>query len=423
MRLLLVCVFCLAMAIPARAELTPKEVGIIAMATSTDSRKLAEHYAEARGIPKGQVLLLEGKPSQVISRAVWEDEMRPAVRSWLSEDSRRGRIRCLVTCWDVPLKIDRRAADSDDVVARKEGLSKARANRVEQLGRLITLLDGLGRSEKPQPVVLAADISLKELSGKLDAALKSAQQRIGGLQSEEEKKEGGAKFERLFLAAGGSSALMRMAAGRLKDRQFTTEQNTRLALLQGRLQGLQQGLQALSALPDSDTRDVQILNLIQATNGLVGATQWIDQQLQLLGKNETYSSFDSELSLVLWPEYPLFRWHPNPLHYRFDSIPFKRPTMMVSRLAAPTLELAMGLVDAALAVEKTGLAGKVYIDARGMKFDPQQDKPGSYGQYDESLRDLAERLKKHTKLEVVVNNEAKLFQPGDCPDAALYCGW
>jgi uncharacterized protein (TIGR03790 family) len=65
----------------------------------------------------------------------------------------------------------------------------------------------------------------------------------------------------------------------------------------------------------------------------------------------------------------------------------------------------------------------VYIDARGMPSPTDRAKPGSYAQYDQSLRDLAQRLREHTDLEVVLNNEPELFQPGDCPEAALYCGW
>jgi uncharacterized protein (TIGR03790 family) len=65
----------------------------------------------------------------------------------------------------------------------------------------------------------------------------------------------------------------------------------------------------------------------------------------------------------------------------------------------------------------------VYLDARGIEYRPKIDEHGSYGQYDQSLRDLAELLHAHTKLEVVLDNKAELFPPGGCPDAALYCGW
>jgi uncharacterized protein (TIGR03790 family) len=69
------------------------------------------------------------------------------------------------------------------------------------------------------------------------------------------------------------------------------------------------------------------------------------------------------------------------------------------------------------------MKGKVYLDARGMRYDPKQDPAGSYGQFDQSLRNLAARLQEHTDLEVVLDDKSRLFQPGDCPQASIYCGW
>jgi len=424
MRWFLIWALLFSVAATARAELTPDEVGIIAMATSPESRRLAEHYADARGVPKSQILLLEGKPEVVLDRSQWEQIVRPAIRNWLQQNGLERKIRCLVTSWDVPLKIGRRSPEAPVVVARKRQLMVERKNRVRQLVSLMKLLDSLANEGKP-PVerTLTADASIKDLTAAFDAALKAAQQRLQGLKSQDEKKKASVIFEKLFVAGGGTNALMRLVGRQPDASKRTPEQTARLALLQGRLQGVQHGVQALAALPDSVPRDIQTLNLIQQTNGTIGTIQWIDQQRQLLEKNETYSSFDSELSLLHWPDYPTFRWQPNPLYYKFDNVLGKRPTLMVCRLAAPTIQLAENLVDAAVAVEKTGLSGKVYLDARGMTYDSKSNERGSYGQYDQSIRDLAERLKKHTKLEVILDNEAGLFQPGDCPDAALYCGW
>jgi len=97
--------------------------------------------------------------------------------------------------------------------------------------------------------------------------------------------------------------------------------------------------------------------------------------------------------------------------------------LMVARLEAPTLETTRRLIDDAIRVEKQGLEGKVYLDARGISYDGNKDQQGSYGQYDASIRDLADRLRTHTELDVVVDNKPALFQPGDCPDTAIYCGW
>src|SRR5262249_3984395 len=100
-----------------------------------------------------------------------------------------------------------------------------------------------------------------------------------------------------------------------------------------------------------------------------------------------------------------------------ESVP---KTMIVARLEAPSFERARQLVDAAIAVEREGLSGKFYIDCRGL---PAEMTPGSTGDYDQNLRDLAALVKEHTRVDVVVENTGNLFQPAECPDAALYCGW
>ncbi len=96
---------------------------------------------------------------------------------------------------------------------------------------------------------------------------------------------------------------------------------------------------------------------------------------------------------------------------------------MVSRLEAPTFGLTKQLIDTAIEIERHGLDGGFYIDARGLNAPKRKDAGGSYGQYDESLRRLAGVVKKRTPLKVTLDNQGGLFQPGDCPDAALYCGW
>jgi uncharacterized protein (TIGR03790 family) len=97
---------------------------------------------------------------------------------------------------------------------------------------------------------------------------------------------------------------------------------------------------------------------------------------------------------------------------------------MVARLDAPTLLLAKGLVDTALKVENEGLRGKVYLDSRGIaKLEDTNHMPGSYGDYDRSLLITEKGFREQTELEVVLDTTPELFQPGTCPDAALYCGW
>ncbi|MHC4678073.1 MAG: TIGR03790 family protein [Planctomycetota bacterium] len=142
-------------------------------------------------------------------------------------------------------------------------------------------------------------------------------------------------------------------------------------------------------------------------------------QLQLemdrIDGKQTSASVDSELSMVLFDDYELFRWQPNLL--RNDVMGLRFRTLMVSRLDGPDCGIAMSLVDKAIAAEKAGLKGTAYIDSRGIV------RKDAYGHFDKSLRDLATLTKSQTKLPVRQEQTAQLFGPGSCPRTALYCGW
>jgi len=141
----------------------------------------------------------------------------------------------------------------------------------------------------------------------------------------------------------------------------------------------------------------------------------LELDLDRLTGKETNASVDSELSLVLFGDYELYRWQPN--HYKDDSpdAPFR--VLMVSRLDGPSPQIAKALVDKAMGAEKTGLHGTIYIDARGIRDNSE------YGRYDQSMRDLASWAQTHTNLPVKLDDAPSLFAPGTCPNAAIYCGW
>ena len=130
---------------------------------------------------------------------------------------------------------------------------------------------------------------------------------------------------------------------------------------------------------------------------------------------ETHASVDSELSLVLFDSYDLYRWQPNMLKDEVRSR--SSVTLMVSRLDGPDYDIIKGLVDKAITAEKKGLKGIAYIDSRGIVSRDM------YGHYDLSLRNLAAFTKSETEIPVIEERAAKLFAPGTCPQTAIYCGW
>ncbi len=138
-------------------------------------------------------------------------------------------------------------------------------------------------------------------------------------------------------------------------------------------------------------------------------------EIDRISGRETNASVDSELSMVLFRPYELYRWQPNMLKGDVLGLGFR--TLMVSRLDGPSYEIIKGLIDKALTAEEAGLKGIAYIDSRGFK---QRD---LYGYFDQSLRDLAAFISSSTKMPIKAEETGKLFAPGSCPQTAVYCGW
>ncbi|MHC4580353.1 MAG: TIGR03790 family protein [Planctomycetota bacterium] len=138
-------------------------------------------------------------------------------------------------------------------------------------------------------------------------------------------------------------------------------------------------------------------------------------KIDRINGRETSASVDSELSMVLFESYDLYRWQPNELAK--DSLALGLRTLMVSRLDGPSPEIARGLVDKSMAAEKTGLKGTAYIDSRGLKGKDL------YCHFDRSLRNLAAFTRSSTQMRAIEEATGKLFAPGSCPEAAIYCGW
>jgi len=188
----------------------------------------------------------------------------------------------------------------------------------------------------------------------------------------------------------------------------------------GPLKGLEGRLKELKEVAAQEKNAIEQLQ----QSGFAGSAEHNQRrhrltQLQLeidrISGRETGASVDSELAVVLVPGYDLYRWQPNVLRNRVLGWGFS--TLMVCRLDGPDYRIVKGLVDKAIAAEKTELKGIAYIDSRGLL---RRDVP-SY--FDQSLRDLAVLTRLRTKIPVKEEQTGGLFAPGACPQTALYCGW
>jgi uncharacterized protein (TIGR03790 family) len=166
--------------------------------------------------------------------------------------------------------------------------------------------------------------------------------------------------------------------------------------------------------------DMNFYQAAESTGGLVMVISSLNSDIGRCKGAETAASVDSELSMVLFEDYDLYRWQRNELFGSPLFLPTK--TLMVSRLDGPSAQIAAGLVDKSIMAEKKGLSGKAYIDTRGLNIAGQLS-PYSFEFFDKSLHSLAAMLKKRTSMDVVVENTPALFAPGSCQKTAIYCGW
>lgn len=162
--------------------------------------------------------------------------------------------------------------------------------------------------------------------------------------------------------------------------------------------------------------------------------RFLQQQLKNIGKklgsfghHGELAALDSELALVGAGEYLLDGWQLNPSYLGYRGRKFKvQPSIayMVSRLDGPDPGTVKRIIDDSITAEKNGLTGTAYFDARWPRPARNVVKTlDGYKFYDNSLHVIADQVRKSGRLNAVLNALPSLFQPGDCPDAALYCGW
>ncbi len=152
----------------------------------------------------------------------------------------------------------------------------------------------------------------------------------------------------------------------------------------------------------------------------------LNEQIRTIHQPDQRAAVDSEIALALNTSYPLDRWQPNPYFVGFarqkKQLPFnKDQVLFVSRLDGPSPAIVHRMIDDSLYAEQHGLQGNAWFDARWPL--PKKKKLQGYALYDASIHKAASLTEKMSSLSVHLDEKERLFQPGEAPDAALYCGW
>ncbi len=202
----------------------------------------------------------------------------------------------------------------------------------------------------------------------------------------------------------------------------------------GRLPGQEDKLRELENLADEEKKKIERLEQDKATG--TKAYEQAEKELARfrlrmdhINGRETSASADSELAMVLFDSYELYRWQPNVLKSaspdgndtpRLDpavQAQARVAVLMVSRLDGPSAEIAKSLVDKAIKAEETGLKGTAYFDSRGL------NSRDLYSRFDRSIHNLAAFTRSKMQMPAKEERTSRLFPPGSCPQTAIYCGW
>ena len=85
--------------------LEPNQILVVANLNVAGGLRVAKDYMEKRAIPDGNLLALRLTDKETCSREEYNQKVAMPVRKYLRVKDPEGRIRCLVTIYDMPLKV------------------------------------------------------------------------------------------------------------------------------------------------------------------------------------------------------------------------------------------------------------------------------------------------------------------------------
>jgi len=396
--------------------LQPQQILVIANSDVNESLRLAQYYCSKRAVPTDNILKIplgRDLPEQ-ISRQDYNNILAAAIRNEITQNRQSGQIRCLLTLYGVPIKVGP-AGPLKNAQQLVPKLSQMLDAKEKEFKDLLQELNRLGREELIDQNAVQTESyedTLKHLAGDIKQAVK----RIEYIEQEDARKE---QYDRLTV-------LLKSFYGPV----YAQQQAQQLPQISFKLSRLEEDeLRRTSLILQRSQQDnwsiekkleMNFYQAAESVGGLVAVISNLKADVGRCKGQETAASVDSELSMVLYGDYDLYRWQKNDLRDMPLWLPAK--TLMVSRLDGPSAKIAAGLIDKAIKAEKKGLSGKACIDMRGLNI-AEQPEPYSLEFFDKSLRLLADMLKKRTSMNVVVENTGSLFQPGSCSQTAIYCGW
>ncbi len=429
--------------------LNPDQVAVIANGRSPDSLKVARHYMQVRGIADDHLITVAVDASEKISESRYQSQIVDVVRKALIERKLDRRVTCLATTYDLPLKIDRQLPTPQENL-EINALRKSMVEGLQTLQKLTQDLDAIvpalaQKNDEPKDSAATSPAAsapkpevptLPKCVEALNRAMQSAGQRVNALADPAARNTQMIQFMNLQQDAGGltaSSATLRALLSQQQIQLQKEPQNDSLKVMVVNLKNTLDQFQSQIKNNDARMRELaaqqptrasrrEMQSLSKTSGGMISMLHRVDDDLKQLQHENSDANTESELMLLWEDDYSKSMWVMNPYYLPiFARMPEenrdKKRVMMVSRLDGASADAVIRMIDQSLAVEKAGLDGNIYFDARGLKS------ADAYSHFDNDIRNAAQYMKNNTMMNVVLNDQPALFQAKDCPNAALYCGW
>lgn len=409
---------------PAEA-LEPADIALVVNTRVPASRKLAEFYAAERHIPNGRIIELNIDPVTVlypaeeISFDKYEPLIATPIRKFLAEHQLRTQVKCLVTFYGVPFRVAARvltAAEQSEAAA----LPKVQQEVADAANQQLAIVEQVAKSYDPTFTPVAG-VEPQQVTPRLSAAMKVCLQMLPSEVDSKVQEDNVEKIVSALIRLNGALetvTLLSQPALAILQRNATTPvqlQAVRQKIMSNARQLVAMRAQSLNAEARKQVRQFALDQF-----GLINTLALTKNQVECLKVNESEAAVDNELAALWWIDYPRARWVGNPLNWRFGVLQAAvgGPTMMVARLDGTSEMGVQNLMERSFQAEQKGLRGIAVVDARG--------KPPTepYGQYDQTLRNLAELIKTKTKMPVVLDNEEPVIKYHSIHEPiAVYSGW
>lgn len=404
--------------------LEPDQIVMIVNKNVPQGEQLAEYYADRRHVPDHHICELDLTPAEEISFTEYETKVVPAVRDFLRANALEHKATCLLTFYGVPIRVAARVNSPEDHAELLELQGQLR-DVLDRVGPAVASLERLaaahdtGPGPAANPPTTGSGHEIDALAVRAEGALRRLAKVVEGTADPRKKQDLDEQIqlavtpllgiidllERQLAASGGAAQDSPEAAPAIAR---ITEFRAKFSKLEDRRY-------------DAEARK-QLRELVSKNLGPFEQGRLLESQVAYFAADNTAAAFDSELALVWWWHYPRSQWITNPLHYR-NTHPLSAPVMMTMRLDGPQSGTARDIILASIKAEAEGLKGKICLDSQGIPAADKDGKPSPFGQYDQTIRNLAELIRSKTKLSLTFDDQKEVLPANSVNDVAAYCGW